>query len=137
MNAILIKIIRAALLDTAPADPHENTDIYIENGVFKPRESAENRKDVRILDGGDCVALPGLVNTHHHFYQVLTRAIPRMADAELFDWLIGHYRIWEWITEEDVYWSSLAAMCELMHTGCTLTTDHHFEQAGLVPLLRA
>ena len=79
-----------------------------------------------VIEGGGCVALPGLANTHHHFYQVLTRAIPRMQNVPLFPWLVDHYRVWEGLTQEAVYWSSLAAMGELLLTGCTLTTDHHY-----------
>ncbi|MBN1297620.1 8-oxoguanine deaminase [bacterium] len=79
-----------------------------------------------IINGTGCVAIPGLVNTHHHFFQVLTRVIPRMQNAPLFPWLVNHYRIWEGLTQEAVYWSSLAAMGELLVTGCTTTADHHY-----------
>jgi 8-oxoguanine deaminase len=85
-----------------------------------------NEKDVRIIDCSDCVVIPGLVNTHHHFYQTLTRNLPAVQNAELFEWLIYLYDIWKNIDEEAVYYSSLLAMGELLKTGCTLTTDHHY-----------
>jgi cytosine/adenosine deaminase-related metal-dependent hydrolase len=70
--------------------------------------------------------MPGLVNTHHHFYQTLTRNIPAVQDAKLFDWLIYLYEVWKGVDEEAVYWSSMLAMAELAKTGCTLSTDHHY-----------
>jgi cytosine/adenosine deaminase-related metal-dependent hydrolase len=72
------------------------------------------------------VVLPGLVNTHHHFYQTLTRNLPAVQDAKLFDWLVYLYEIWKYLDPEAVYWSSMLAMAELAKTGCTLTTDHHY-----------
>jgi cytosine/adenosine deaminase-related metal-dependent hydrolase len=85
-----------------------------------------NEKEVRIIDCSDCVVIPGLVNTHHHFYQTLTRNLPAVQNAKLFDWLIYLYDIWKNIDEDAVYYSSLLAMGELLKTGCTLTTDHHY-----------
>lgn len=79
-----------------------------------------------IVDASRHVAMPGLVNTHHHFYQTLTRAVPAVQDAKLFDWLVYLYEIWKGIDEEAVYWSSMLAMAELAKTGCALTTDHHY-----------
>lgn len=80
----------------------------------------------RVIDASRHVVLPGLVNTHHHFYQTLTRALPAVQDAKLFDWLVYLYEIWKGLDEDAVYWSSRLAMAELLKTGCTLTTDHHY-----------
>ena len=85
-----------------------------------------NEKEDRVVDCSDCVVIPGLVNTHHHFYQTLTRNLPAVQNAKLFDWLIYLYDIWKNIDEDAVYYSSLLAMGELLKTGCTLTTDHHY-----------
>ena len=85
-----------------------------------------NEKETRIIDCSDCVVIPGLVNTHHHFYQTLTRNLSAVQNAELFEWLIYLYDIWKNIDEEAVYYSSLLAMGELLKTGCTLSTDHHY-----------
>jgi cytosine/adenosine deaminase-related metal-dependent hydrolase len=63
---------------------------------------------------------------HHHFYQTLTRNLPQVQDAELFDWLVFLYERWRHIDEEAVYVSSALAMAELLKTGCTCTTDHHY-----------
>jgi cytosine/adenosine deaminase-related metal-dependent hydrolase len=105
-------------------------DILIkDNRIFKigsNLRSLVNENSDRIIDCKDCVVIPGLVNTHHHFYQTLTRNLPAVQNAKLFDWLIYLYDVWKNIDEEAVYYSSLLAMGELLKTGCTLTTDHHY-----------
>ncbi|SEA95104.1 8-oxoguanine deaminase [Variovorax sp. YR216] len=70
------------------------------------------------------VVLPGLVNTHHHMYQSLTRAVPEAQDAELFGWLTNLYLLWARITPEMIRVSTRTAMAELMLSGCTTTSDH-------------
>jgi 8-oxoguanine deaminase len=67
---------------------------------------------------------PGLVNTHHHMYQSLTRAIPEVQNAELFGWLRGLYPIWAGLTPEMVQVSTQIAMAELLLSGCTTSSDH-------------
>ena len=80
----------------------------------------------RIIDCSNLVVVPGFVNTHHHFYQTLTRNLPAVQDAKLFDWLVYLYEVWKYIDEEAIYYSSLLAMSELLKTGCTCSTDHHY-----------
>ena len=80
----------------------------------------------RVIDASHLVVAPGLVNTHHHFYQTLSRNLPAVQTAKLFDWLVYLYEIWKGIDEEAVYVSSLLAMAELIKTGCTISTDHHY-----------
>ena len=81
---------------------------------------------VKTFDADAHVVLPGLINTHHHFYQRLTRAVPAALDRELFPWLQALYPLWARLTPEAVDLSSTLAMAELMLSGCTLTTDHHY-----------
>jgi 8-oxoguanine deaminase len=81
---------------------------------------------VESFDAGTHVVLPGLINTHHHFYQTLTRAVPVALDRELFPWLQALYPLWARLTPEAVDLASTLAMAELMLSGCTLTTDHHY-----------
>ena len=64
------------------------------------------------------------MNTHHHFFQTLTRNLPAVQNAKLFDWLVYLYEIWKNIDGEAIYYSSLLAMGELLKTGCTCSTDH-------------
>jgi cytosine/adenosine deaminase-related metal-dependent hydrolase len=85
---------------------------------------------VEVIDCSNCIVVPGFINTHHHFYQVLTRNIPSVQNAGLFDWLTTLYEIWKRIDEEAVLVSSMAAIGELLKTGCTCTTDHHYLYPG-------
>jgi cytosine/adenosine deaminase-related metal-dependent hydrolase len=77
-----------------------------------------------VIDARGHLVLPGLVNTHHHMYQSLTRAVPAVQDAELFAWLRGLYPIWAHLTPEMVRVSTQVAMAELLLSGCTTTSDH-------------
>ena len=78
----------------------------------------------QILDLEGYLVLPGLVNTHHHFYQTLTRAVPAAQDANLFNWLKTLYPIWARMTAEDIRTSTQTAMSELALSGCTTASDH-------------
>jgi cytosine/adenosine deaminase-related metal-dependent hydrolase len=77
-----------------------------------------------IIDARNHVVTPGLVNTHHHMYQSLTRAIPQVQNAELFGWLRGLYPIWAGLTPDMVRVSTQVAMAELLLSGCTTSSDH-------------
>ncbi|WP_295374122.1 8-oxoguanine deaminase [uncultured Pseudacidovorax sp.] len=77
-----------------------------------------------VIDARGHLVMPGLVNTHHHMYQSLTRAIPATQDAELFGWLRGLYPIWAGLTPEMVNVSTQVAMAELLMSGCTTSSDH-------------
>ena len=77
-----------------------------------------------VLDMSGQVVIPGLVNTHHHMYQSLTRAVPAAQDAELFSWLSNLYMLWSHLTPEMIDVSTRTAMAELMLSGCTTTSDH-------------
>ncbi len=82
--------------------------------------------EVTAFDAGNHAVLPGLINTHHHFYQTLTRAVPAALDRELFPWLMALYPIWARLTPQTLEVAATAAMAELMLSGCTTTTDHHY-----------
>ena len=79
-----------------------------------------------VIDARHCIVLPGFVNTHHHFYQTLTRVIPAAQDAVLFDWLKTLYPIWAELTPDDVFASTQLALTELLLSGCTTSSDHHY-----------
>src|ERR1700759_395129 len=79
-----------------------------------------------LFEAGDHVVLPGLINTHHHFYQTLTRALPAALDRELFPWLQALYPVWARLTPESLHLGVTVAMSELLLSGCTTTTDHHY-----------
>src|SRR5215210_6538094 len=78
------------------------------------------------IDARGLVVLPGLVNTHHHFYQTLTRNLPAAQNAKLFDWLVVHYPIWARLTPEAIAVSTKIAIAELMLSGCTTASDHTY-----------
>lgn len=85
------------------------------------------------LDADGCLVTPGLVNTHHHIYQNLTRANPSMTDKPLFGWLQSLYPLWRAIDEESVFASTFVGLAELALSGCTTSTDHlylHPKHAG-------
>lgn len=77
-----------------------------------------------VIDATDCLVTPGLVNTHHHIYQNLTRAFPPMTDKPLFGWLQSLYPLWRAIDEEAVFTSAYVGLAELALSGCTTSTDH-------------
>ncbi|HEY9086640.1 MAG TPA: 8-oxoguanine deaminase [Anaerolineaceae bacterium] len=77
-----------------------------------------------VLDMDGHLVLPGLVNTHHHFYQTLTRAVPAAQNANLFNWLKTLYPVWARMTPEDIFTSTQTALAELALSGCTTASDH-------------
>ena len=79
-----------------------------------------------VFDASDRVLLPGLINGHHHFYQTLTRAYPPALNKPLFGWLKSLYPVWANLTEEAIAVSTRLALAELMLSGCTTASDHHY-----------
>ncbi len=82
--------------------------------------------ECEIIDCSNLIVVPGFVNTHHHFYQTLTRNLPAVQNVKLFDWLLYLYDVWKNIDEEAVFYSSMVAIGELLKTGCSCTADHHY-----------
>ena len=126
MTTLLLK--NADVLVTMDAQRREIVDgaVYIRDGVIEAvGASAELPASAdRVISLAGCVALPGLINTHHHMFQSLTRAIPGAQDAELFAWLRRLYPIWAGLTPEMIRVSTLTAMAELILSGCTTSSDH-------------
>lgn len=79
-----------------------------------------------VYDASRHVIIPGLINTHHHFYQTLTRAWTPVVSAELFPWLKGLYGVWAGLTPRDLELATTAALAELLLSGCTTAADHHY-----------
>ena len=100
--------------------------VFIRDGVIEAVGTSDqlpNDAD-QVLSLAGTVALPGLINTHHHMSQSLTRALPGAQDAELFNWLRRLYPIWAGLTPEMIKISTLTAMAELILSGCTTSSDH-------------
>lgn len=125
MAGILIK----QALRVATFDDHNtelaDADVWIEgNRIRQVGANLQAPPDVQIIDASGMLCLPGFVNCHHHLYQALTRNVPRVQNAELFEWLTNLYEIWREVTPELVYVSALVGLGELLLTGCTTSTDH-------------
>lgn len=101
-----------------------DTDILIRDGVIAAIEHGLVAAGARQINGAGCVVTPGLVNTHHHLYQTLTRAVPGAQDALLFGWLQRLYPIWARFGPEEMFVSAQVGLAELALSGCTMTSDH-------------
>ncbi len=95
-------------------------DLLIEDGRLV---TASPQPPARVLDLTGCIAVPGLINTHHHLYQTLTRGLPAAQNAELFEWLTTQYPIWAGLDAEMVYWSAVCGLSELVLSGATTVSD--------------
>jgi 8-oxoguanine deaminase len=100
-----------------------NTSILIEGAKIAAIGAIDAAAD-EVIDLAGHVVLPGLINTHHHMYQSLTRAVPAAQDADLFQWLKTLYPIWARLTPEMIRISTQTAMAELILSGCTTSSDH-------------
>jgi len=100
-------------------------DILLENGVIAAIGTAlEVPEGAEVVDVSGCLVTPGLVNTHHHLYQSLTRAVPGGQDELLFGWLRTLYPIWQRFTPDHMHVSAQVGLAELALSGCTLSSDH-------------
>lgn len=102
--------------------------VFIEDNIIRaigPTDQFDQPADEEI-DARNMVILPGLVNTHHHFFQTLTRNLPGGQNAKLFDWLVYHYPIWAKITPAGIKSATKTAIAELMLSGCTTASDHTY-----------
>lgn len=126
MSTLLIK--NAEILATMNNRQQEiaSGGLFIRDGFIEavgPASDLPANAD-EVLDLSGHIVLPGLVNTHHHFYQTLTRAVPAAQDVNLFNWLKTLYPIWARLTPEDIFISAQTALAELALSGCTTASDH-------------
>ncbi len=126
MATLLVQ--HALVLATFDSQRREIADggIFVRDNVIAQVGATETLPQTadQIINARDMVILPGLVNTHHHLYQTLTRAVPKAQNAVLFDWLKTLYPIWANLTSDAVYTSALVGLAELMLSGCTTAADH-------------
>jgi len=127
-RSLLIRDVRLLVTMDARGRKLEGGYLYAEDGEITAigTRVPVGIKAERTIRAPFAVAVPGLVNTHHHLCQTLTRAHPRAADAKLFDWLTTLYPVWAGFDEESVHLAALVGMAELMLSGCTTTSDHHY-----------
>lgn len=127
MGHLLLKNIDYIVTFNDGEETFERSDILIDG----PRIAAIGKGldvpgDTEVIDCTGLVALPGFVNTHHHLYQTLFRGIREVQEQPLFPWLTGLYEFWKHLSPEAVYYGALVGFYELLRTGCTLTSDHHY-----------
>ncbi|MCX7718735.1 MAG: 8-oxoguanine deaminase [Candidatus Sumerlaeaceae bacterium] len=128
MGSLLIRnALRVATFNDA-GEEWEHADVAVRGNRIEAvgRGLAPPEPDARVLDASGMVCLPGFVNCHHHLFQTLTRAVPRVQDAELFEWLTNLYKLWRHVTPEAAHAAALVGLGELLLTGCTTSTDHFY-----------
>ena len=104
---------------------YRNTDVWFRDGLIE-RIGPQDQVADQAFDCSGMLLYPGFVNTHHHLYQYFTRSLSKVQGMELFEWLKTLYEIWKNLNGDTVFFSSLAAMGELMRYGCTTCFDHHY-----------
>lgn len=127
-RSLLIRDVQALVTMDARGRVLRGGYLYAEDGVINAVGTSvpKGLKADRTIRAPFAVALPGLVNTHHHLFQTLTRAHPGAANAALFDWLRALYPVWARLDEEAVHIAAQVGLAELMLSGCTTTADHHY-----------
>ena len=125
MPTLLIKNAHILTMDDHQTELPDG-GLFIDNGIIRQVGATRDLPPTadEVLDLKGHVLLPGLVNTHHHFYQTLTRAVPAAQDANLFNWLKTLYPIWARLNPEDIFISTSTALAELALSGCTTASDH-------------
>ena len=128
MPTLLVKNARVLVTMDASRRELEDSGFYVRNGLIEqigPSGELPSTAD-EVLDLRDHVVLPGLVNTHHHLFQTLTRAVPAAQDADLFSWLRTLYPIWARLTPDALRSSTQLGLAELALSGCTTASDHGY-----------
>jgi cytosine/adenosine deaminase-related metal-dependent hydrolase len=123
---LLLKNIQALVTCDEQDRVLRNVDLYCEDGFIRAIGPDLPQTADTLLDGSHFWCYPGLVNTHHHLYQVFSRNLPQVQNMELFDWLTTLYEIWKGLDEQVIRLSSLVGMGELLKHGCTTCFDHHY-----------
>ena len=135
MSTLLIRNIDTVVTCDEKDRVLHNADLFIRDGRIVQLGEWNSRAD-EVIDGSGMLCYPGLVNAHHHLYQVFSRNLPEVQDLELFGWLKALYGIWKNLNARTVLLSSMAGMGELVKNGCNTVFDHHYvfpEDCGDLP----
>jgi 8-oxoguanine deaminase len=126
MPTLLVKNADTLLTMNPRWETIPNGGLFVRDNVIEQVGSSEDLPGEadEVIDASGMIVLPGLINTHHHMYQTLTRALPGAQNAELFDWLRRLYPVWGEMQDEAVYVSAKIALVEMLKSGCTTSTDH-------------
>mgnify|MGYP003178378846 CR=1 FL=1 len=125
MSTLLIKNARYIVSCDDTDRLYERSNLFIRDNAIE-YIGPELRQADQVIDASRMVVYPGLINTHHHLYQLFSRNLPEVQRMELFPWLVTLYDVWKNLDEEVVATSSLVGMAELLKTGCTTCFDHHY-----------
>ncbi len=127
MGSLLLKNIDFLVTMDEKRRELKGYSLLIEDGIITRLEKEiQAQPDWKIIDAENKWVFPGLINTHHHFYQTLTRCLGEVQGAELFPWLKTLYPIWARLTPDGVTASTRIALAELLKSGCTAASDHHY-----------
>jgi len=126
MLSLLVKNLSSVITCDDQDAVFNKVDLYCEDGVIRGLAPNLPQTADTVLDGTNFLCYPGLVNTHHHLYQVFSRNLPQVQNLELFDWLTALYEIWKGLDTEVVRLSTLTGCGELLKHGCTTCFDHHY-----------
>ena len=126
MSTLLIRNIRTLVSCDDHDTVYENVDLYAEDGFIRAIGRDLPQQADKTIDARHMLCYPGLVNTHHHLYQIFSRNLPEVQNMELFDWLKALYEIWKNLDEDVIRLSTLTGLGELMKHGCTTCFDHHY-----------
>ncbi len=124
MSEILIKNAEVVVTMNPARQELHGADVLIRGGVIAAVGAGIVAPGAQVVHARGCVVTPGLVNTHHHLYQTLTRAVPGGQDALLFGWLKTLYPIWARFGPDEMFTSAQVGLAELALSGCSLTSDH-------------
>ena len=124
MTDLLIRNADAVVTMNATRSELARADVLVRGGAIQAVGQGLVAPGAEVIEAGGCVVTPGLVNTHHHLYQTLTRAVPGGQDALLFGWLRTLYPIWARFGPEEMFVSAQVGLAELALSGCTMTSDH-------------
>lgn len=125
MSTLLVKNLQTLVSCDGQDQVYQAVNLYCVDGLIRSIGPEAPAAD-RVIDGTGMLCYPGLVNTHHHLYQVFSRNLPQVQNLELFDWLTALYQVWKGLNQDTVRLASLVGMGELMKNGCTTVFDHHY-----------
>ena len=125
MSTLLIKNARYIVSCDDRDTLHEHSNLFIRDNAIE-YIGPELRQADQVIDASTMAVYPGLINTHHHLYQLFSRNLPEVQRMELFPWLVTLYEVWKNLDEEVVTASTQVGLAELLKTGCTTCFDHHY-----------
>jgi cytosine/adenosine deaminase-related metal-dependent hydrolase len=125
MSTLLIKNARYIISCDDRDTLYERCNLFIRDNAIEYIGPADRQAD-QVIDASRMAVYPGLINTHHHLYQIFSRNLPEVQRMELFPWLVTLYEVWKGLDEEAISLSSQVGMGELLKNGCTTCFDHHY-----------